>query len=136
LDSLAWSSLSPTSWVEGIINHHSTFGIPLAETHLFQIFATVLCDLLWFSRNKAFHDGVIPDALSLANSIKKTSLDHAFAWKASHPVTETWHPPIVGHFKINFDTAIKGRFSAQAAVCRDSTGKIIKAISQISPPYV
>jgi hypothetical protein len=70
----------------------------------------------------------------LANSIKKTSLDHASAWKVSHQVSEVWHPPAVGHFKINFDTAIKGNFSAQAAVCRDSDGKIIKAISQISPP--
>jgi hypothetical protein len=38
---------------------------------MFQIFAALLCDLLWFSRNKAFHEGVIPDIDVLAKSIKK-----------------------------------------------------------------
>jgi hypothetical protein len=46
---------------------------------LFQIFASILCDLLWFARNKAVHEGVIPDLSSLANSIRRTSLDHAAA---------------------------------------------------------
>jgi hypothetical protein len=35
---------------------------------------------------------------------------------------------------VNFDTAIQETFSMQAAMCRDSTGKIVKAISQINPP--
>jgi ribonuclease HI len=35
---------------------------------------------------------------------------------------------------VNFDTAIRDNFSAQAAVCRNSKGNIIKAISQINPP--
>ena len=35
---------------------------------------------------------------------------------------------------MNFDTAIRETFSVQAAVCRDSSGKIVKAISQINPP--
>jgi hypothetical protein len=37
-------------------------------------------------------------------------------------------------FKINYDTAIKDSFSAQAAVCRDSSGSIIQCSSLISPP--
>jgi hypothetical protein len=36
-------------------------------------------------------------------------------------------------FKINYDTTIISNFSAQAAVCRDSTGAIIQTISRISP---
>jgi hypothetical protein len=39
-----------------------------------------------------------------------------------------------GHYKINFDTAIRDHFSTQAAICRDHTGFILKAVSQISPP--
>jgi hypothetical protein len=95
----------------------------------------VLCDILWFSRNKALHDGIIPNISLLASSIKKTSLAHFAAWssKASN-IVEVWSPPAKGSFKINFDTAIRGNFAAQAAICRDSNGKIIKAISQISPP--
>jgi hypothetical protein len=53
LDSLAWSSLSISSWVKGILSPHAVFGIPQDECHLFQIYSSVLCDLLWFNRNKA-----------------------------------------------------------------------------------
>jgi hypothetical protein len=134
LDSLAWSSLSLPNWIKGIIHPHSSLGIPLADTHLFQIFAAVLCDVLWFSRNKAVHEGVIPDINNLANSIRRTSLDHATAWKSSSSLVKVpWTPPPAGSYKINFDTAIRQQFSSQAAVCRDSNGLIIKAISQINP---
>jgi hypothetical protein len=134
LNSLAQSSLSLLDWIKGIINPFSSLGIPLADSHLFQIFAAVLCDLLWFSKNKAYHEGVIPDINSLANSIRKTTLQHAAAWLSPSPVVqERWSPPPAGSFKVNFDTAIPEQFSVQAAVCRDSQGLILKALSQISP---
>ena len=135
LDSLAQSLLSLPNWIKGIIHPFSSLGIPLADTHLFQIFAAVLCDLLWFFRNKAIHDGVIPDINVLAKSSRKTSLDHAAAWKTTFALTqELWSPSPAGSFKVNFDTAIRKQFSVQAAVYRDSKGHIIKALSQISPP--
>jgi hypothetical protein len=135
LNFLAWSSLSLSDWIKGIINPHLSFGIPKSDSHLFQIFASVLCDLLWFSRNKAAHDGVISDISSLANSIKRTSLDHAAVWNSTSPSPkESWIPPPTGTFKVNFDTAIRDQVFAQAAMCRNSKGNIIKAISQISPP--
>jgi hypothetical protein len=82
LDSLAWSSISLSNWIKGILSPHSFFGIPLADCHLFQIYAFVLCDLLWFARNKAAHEGSIPDISTLASSIRRTSFDHAAAWKS------------------------------------------------------
>ena len=48
--------------------------------HLFQIYSSVLCDMLCFSRNKVIHDGSIPNILKLASSIKKSALAHAAAW--------------------------------------------------------
>jgi hypothetical protein len=94
-------------------------------------------DLLGFSRNKAVHEGIIPNIQKLAESIKKKALAHSEAWKSTHPecfgfMSESWSPPPKGVFKINFDTAIRGQYSAQAAVCRDYTGTIIKACSQVS----
>jgi hypothetical protein len=65
--------------------------------------------------------------------MKKTTLEHATAWKSLPPNTKVWLPPEKGFFKINFDTIIRDNFSTQVAVCRDSNGRIIKAISQISP---
>jgi hypothetical protein len=62
-------------------------------------------------------------------------LDHAATWKTTSTLTqELWSPPSDGSFKVNFDTAIQKQFSMQAAVCRDSKGHIIKALSLISPP--
>ena len=67
----------------------------------FQIFATVLCDLIKFARNKAVHEGFIPNISILASSIKRTSLDHATAWQSSSPlVKEYWSPPPTGSHKI------------------------------------
>jgi hypothetical protein len=43
-------------------------------------------------------------------------------------------PPPLNWFKINFDTAIRDSFSAQAAICRNSSGHIVHSISQISLP--
>jgi hypothetical protein len=134
LDSLSWNSLSLQSWIKGIILPHLTFGIPKKEAHLFQIFVAVLCDLLWFSRNKTVHEGSIPNILKLADTIKQTALAHSAAWKtAPKPLTESWSPPSKGAFKINFDTAIRDQFLAQAAVYRDHFGTIISVRSQISP---
>jgi hypothetical protein len=94
LDSLAWSFLSLPNWIKGIIHPHSSLGIPLADIHLFQIFAFMLCDLLWFARNKAVHKGVIPDINVLAKSIRRTTIDHAAAWKFSSPLTKEFFSPL------------------------------------------
>jgi hypothetical protein len=121
--------------IKGIISPHLAFGIPLPDVHLFQIYSFVLCDMLWFSRNKAIHDGIILDISKLAASIKNSSLAHAAAWlPVSAKEVQVWIPPQEGTFKINFDTAIREPFSAQSVVCRDHIGFILKAVSQISPP--
>jgi hypothetical protein len=91
LDSMKWSSLSLSDWIKGILIPNISFGIPLADLHLFQIFAAILCDLLWFSKNQAIHKGVIPDALKLAANIKRVSSEH-YATRSSKKkfVKEIW----------------------------------------------
>jgi hypothetical protein len=111
-DSFVWSSFSLPNWIKAIIHPHSSLRILLADIHLFQIFDAMLCDLLWFSKNKVVHKGVIPDIKVLANSISRTTLDHAIAWKSSSLIAqEFWSPFLVGSFKVNFDTAIQKQFS-------------------------
>jgi hypothetical protein len=86
--------------------------------------------MLWFSRNKAIHEGIIPDISKLVVSIKKSSLAHAAVWSSIFvKKDQAWIPPQAGHFKINFDTAIRDQFSVQAAICRDSNGSILKDVS-------
>ncbi|XP_059429859.1 uncharacterized protein LOC132163555 [Corylus avellana] len=129
---LGCNLLSCESITQWALNHF--FCIPKSDVHLFQIYATVMCDLMWFSRNRAVHDGVFPNVLVLSTTIKKISLDHFKAWKdISSPCVERWSPPVGSSLKINFDTAIRDSFSAQGAVCRDSSGKILEAVSQIIP---
>jgi hypothetical protein len=102
------------------------FGIQKPDVHLFQIFASVLCDLLWFHRNKVVHEGSSPNVLALSASIKKVSLEHLIStWKVKLFVpTEKWFPPDSASFKVNFDTAIRENFSAQSAICRDHNGNL------------
>lgn len=111
LNSLAWAHLSPVDWIKGILNSSLSFGIPPKDTHLFQIFTAVLCDFLWFHRNKAAHDDVIPDILVFVSSIKKLSMEHFAAWRSvSSPILEKLTHPLEGSYKINFDTAIRRSF--------------------------
>jgi hypothetical protein len=56
--------------------------------HSNNAFAAVLCDLIWFARNKAIYEGFIPDISILASSIGRTSLDHAAAWQSSPPLVK------------------------------------------------
>jgi hypothetical protein len=88
--------------------------------------------MLWFHRNKAFHDGTSFDACTVAKLITKKYYQHCDAW--SHklaPIPEKWIRPPLNWFKINFDTAIRDSFSSQAAICRNHSGQLIKIASQI-----
>lgn len=114
----------------------SFFGILLEDSHFFFFsnLCYVSCDLLWFHMNKVAHKGKIPDIQVLAASIKKIAMDHCNAWKSSYLISvDRWFPSFPSSYKINFDMTIRDSFSAQAVVCCDSNGKILQAISHISP---
>jgi hypothetical protein len=120
-------------WIKLILYPGNSLGIPQVDCHKFQIFASVACDILWFYRNKAFHDGTSFDARNISAHINKISLEHFQAWHSTNakPV-EKWIPPAPNWVKINFDTAIRESFSAQAAVCRNFDGHIIHMSSPIN----
>jgi hypothetical protein len=124
-----------TDWLHIILHPDRRLGLPQTEIHRFQIFAAVACDFLWFTRNKAYHDGLIPYALATSTTINKLALEHFSAWKQHNNLSpEAWERPVPPYFKINYDTTIRPSFSAQVAVCRSSTGSIIGCISLSSPP--
>ena len=122
-------------WVKLIISPNTSLNIPLMDCHKFQIFASMACNILWFYRNKAFHDGITFDAPGVSAHINKISTEHFQAWNSvSSAHVEKWIPPALNWIKIDFDIAIRDNFSAQAAVCRSSDGTIIHMASLISPP--
>jgi hypothetical protein len=134
LDSSAFHFSSMVDWITAIITIDRSLGIPLRDQQKFQIFASVACDILWFYRNKALHENLSFDARSMSIHINKISLEHFQAWHSISPVQlETWVPPPPNWIKINFDTAIRDSFFAQAMVCRDSRGQVLHMSSQISP---
>jgi hypothetical protein len=134
LNSVQWSELSMYEWISGILTPNLSFGIPKDDTHLFQIYAVILCDMMWFSRNQAIHKGVLLEVSSFVATIKRPSLDHFTAWQSkSQPMVESWSSPAAGSFKVNFDTAIRDLFSIQAAIWRDEKGSIISSYYQYNP---
>jgi ribonuclease HI len=133
LDSTALQFSSMSEWISSIISPGSSIGIPFEDKHKFQIFAAVACDILWFYRNKAYHDSLSFDARSVSMHINKISLEHFQAWHISSQIMDDiWTPPPCEWVKINFDTAIRDSFSAQAAVCRNDKGQILHATTKIS----
>ena len=122
-------------WIKLIISLSSSLGIPLVDCHKFQIFASVACDILWFYRNKAFHNGATFEVHNMSAHINKIAFEHFQARiSVSDAPVEKWIPPASNWIKINFDTAIQETFSAHAAVCRSSDGSIIHMAFLISPP--
>jgi hypothetical protein len=118
-----------------IILHLETIGIPISDSHLFQIFATIACDQIWYARNKALHEELVPNALVISSTINRIVKNHHSAWiNKLVPHQAIWKKPSPPFYKINYDTTIRQFFSAQAAVCRDSTGSIIQCSTIISPP--
>lgn len=122
-------------WIKLFISPGRSLGIPTKDLHLFQICASVACDLLWFYRNKAHHDRITHNALAISRNINKVTLEYHAALKAKLFISvEKWAPSSEGTFKINYATAIRDSFSAQAAVCQNSKGKIMHMVYLISPP--
>jgi len=110
---MAFNFTNMLDWIKVSLSPELTLNIPKEDHHCFQIFASMACDFLWSSHNKAFHEVLSFDALHLSRKIIKVSLEHMVAWKnISNPIEEKWITPPPQWFKINFHTAIRDTFSA------------------------
>ena len=76
LDSTKFNFSSMVDWIKLIIPPTNTLGIPLKDCHRFQIFASVACDILWYYRNQAFHNGSIFEVRNVSLHINKIALEH------------------------------------------------------------
>lgn len=78
----------------------------------------------------------IPDVVVISTTINKLAQEYFLAWIHKNKSSfEVWTCPQPPYYKINYDTAIRSSFSAQAAVCRNSSDTIIGCQSLIRPPY-
>jgi hypothetical protein len=118
-----------------IILHPEQIGIPLSDSHLFHIFAAVTCDQIWFASNKTYHEDLVPNAMDISFTINRIVKELHLAWNTIlNPKQVVWQKPRPPFYKINYDTAIRKKISAQSAICCDSTGTIIQYSTIINPP--
>jgi hypothetical protein len=99
MDILALRISSMVDWLY-VILHPQTIGIPASDSYFFQIFAAVACDQIWYAKNKAHHENLVPNALSISAKINRISKEHY-------------------HLLSRLITAIWKTFSAQSTACRD-----------------
>jgi hypothetical protein len=87
------------------------------------------------------HEGIIPNILKLANTIKKTALAHLVAWKPpQEPLAESWTPPAKGSFKIFLDIAIRDHSQLKQQFARItkvlSSRLALKSVHHVTLPTV
>lgn len=103
-----------TKWIHILLNAETLLGIRPLSFQSFILHTALLMDVLWFSRNKAIHDGVQIIASDLQNSLSLRFSDHSVSWllQVSRPAI-CWIPPEPDQMKIKFDVAIRqsGSFS-------------------------
>jgi hypothetical protein len=83
MDILVLNITYMTKWLSIILNPEM-ISIPLADSHLFQIFFAVIAyDHIWFLRNKAHHEDLVPNALVISAYINMLVLEHYSARHSS-----------------------------------------------------
>lgn len=58
INSALMASQSFMDWIRVILNPTFWLGIPASDSHYFQLFASVACDLIWTCRNKLIKEAV------------------------------------------------------------------------------
>lgn len=99
------------------------------EMQLFQIFAILAIDNVWFLRNEVIHESVIPSPTWLIHKISKVLLDHTTVW------TETQKELKIAHFHLpedqfilQFDIAVRKNGTTTANICRTGSGTLFFAL--------
>jgi hypothetical protein len=116
-------------WIKSIHKSHRILSIPKADSRSFQIYAAVVMDHIWVSRNQIIHKAQQP---VISNSVKQVSITfraHQSAWQASTSISY-WAPPPIGSIKANFDLAIRQNFAVAAVVLSDPQYCIIAAATK------
>ena len=123
-------SISIVDWVKMIINPKSFLALDDEATKEFQLFAAIMCDQVWMSRNKAYVDGIKIALVDLARQVYESFEEHRQAWKIHSKNSfkdKTWVPPPPSWIKLNFDAAIRERKTSVAVIGRDQEGNLVAA---------
>ena len=113
-----------------IIYSKHGLGLEGEEAEDFQLYAAILCDQIWMTRNKARLEGIKTSLKKVARQVNKSYEEHKNAWRnqsTKPPKDSSWTPPPLNWIKLNFDTAIREDKSSVAVVARDQRGNLLAA---------
>ena len=114
-------------WVKTIINPKHGLGLEGEEAEDFQLYAAILCDQIWMTRNKARLEGIKTSLKKVARQVNKSYEEHKNAWRnqsTKPPKDSFWTPPPLNWIKLNFDAAIREDKSLVVVVARDQRGNL------------
>ena len=103
-------NISIQDWIKIVLNSKSCLGLKVDEVNQFQLFALILCDQIWMTRNKARVEGLKSNPTELLRQILRSFKEHNQAWRAQpkrHMREIKWQAPPESWVKLNFDPAIR-----------------------------
>lgn len=103
-------NISIQDWIKIVLNPKSSLGLKVDEVNQFQLFALILCDQIWMTRNKARVEGLKSNPTELLRQILRSFKEHNQAWCAQpkrHMREIKWQAPPESWVKLNFDPAIR-----------------------------
>ena len=121
-------NVSIADWVKMIINPKHGQGLEGEEAKDFQLYAEILCDQIWMTRNKARLEGIKTSLKKVARQVNKTYEKHKNVWRnqlTKPPKDSSQTPPPLNWIKLNFNAAIREDKASMAMVARDQKGKLI-----------
>ncbi|KAB1223978.1 Glutamate receptor 2.9 [Morella rubra] len=122
-------------WIASLLDPVPSLSLPTDQSELIILYAAILMDVIWFSRNQVMRGGRRDDFGTIIRRIHRLYVEHSKAWSAFVPIWSIrWSPPCGNGWKINFDVAIWSHCSMIAAVCRNHVGSILFAWPKRSPP--
>ena len=123
-------NVSIADWVKMIINPKHGQGLEGEEDKDFQLYAEILCDPIWMTRNKARVEGLKSNPTELLRQILRSFKEHNQAWRAQpkrHMREIKWQAPPESWVKLNFDPAIRDEKTSIVVVCKDDKGVLLMA---------
>nr|XP_023927580.1 uncharacterized protein LOC112038979 [Quercus suber] len=130
-------NISICVWIKIILYPKGLLGLDDCDVKYFQLYALIVLDQIWVTRNKIRFEGKSSNPLELSRQILRSYEEHKQAWKDKlhSPIRKVeWKPPPYGWVKLNFDVAVREEKISLAIVGRDDKGVLVFAwTEQIEP---
>ena len=124
-------------WIKIILNPKGLLGLDDCDVKYFQLYALIVLDQIWVTRNKIRFEGKSSNPLELSRQILRSYEEHKQAWKDNlHSLIRKaiWKCPPYGWVKLNFDVVVREEKTSLAIVGKDDKRDLLFAwAEQIEP---